>query len=302
MRRLPTSILLLAGCGARLSGNAVEADAVDASAPSTDAALSDTAAPDAAPLGPWSAPAKVGVAATAMTNEEDVTLSSSALEMVFVLAGAGGKDLYYTSRASLTAAWQPVTRLPFNGAASEESPRFSSDDRTLYFASDRRTTGDLDIFSVARPAAGSTQWDPPRLVAGVNTGASEKWFSPCDGGRYVVVRSTANRGTDLFEGTLGGGAPTPIDSLNTADGDTGAFLSRDCLTLYFASFHVVPEKIFVSRRAAATAPWPAAAPVDEFKLAGGNGNQEDPWMSSDARTFVFASDASGDKDVYLSTR
>jgi Tol biopolymer transport system component len=300
MCRLTTSaVLLVAACGARLSGNAIEAEVLDATPPPPDDAV-DPSSTDAAPLGPWSTPAEVTVAATAGA-EDDVTLSSTALEMIFALAGTNGKDLYYTSRASIGAAWAPLTRLPFDTASSEEAPRFSGDDRTLYFASDRGSDN-LDIYAVTRPTAGSTLWGTPRVVAGVNTTATEKWFSPCGADRYVVVRSTPDAGTDLLEGTLGGPAPTPITSLNSADGETGAFLTQDCLTIYFASFRVTPEKIFVSHRATMTAPWPAPSPVDEFKITGGNGNQEDPWLSADGRTFAFASDAGGDRDIYLSTR
>lgn len=39
-----------------------------------------------------------------------------------------------------------------------------------------------------------------------------------------------------------------------------------------------------------------------YAIAGGTGAQEDPWRSPDARTFVFASDAAGTKDIHLSTR
>jgi Tol biopolymer transport system component len=301
-----TSCLLLAtACGARLSGNPVEGQLADA-APAADAAADDAAPPpDAAPLGPWSTPARVGPAALTTRIEDDVTLSSDARELIFAVANpTGSKDLYYTSRAVIGGAWTtPAVLLPFDTiAASEETPRFSGDDKTLYFASDRVTPGNLDIYAVTRPAAGSTQWGLPRVVTGLATGVIEKWFAPCGTDRYVVVRSTTAAGTDLFEGTLGGGAPAAIPSLNSPDNETGSFLTQDCLTIYFASTRVTPQKIFVSHRATATAAWPQPMPVDDFKITGGNGNQEDPWLSSDGRTFAFASDAAGDKDIYLSTR
>ena len=58
--------------------------------------------------------------------------------------------------------------------------------------------------------------------------------------------------------------------------------------------------IFVSHRLSVTAPWDLPIPVDDFPATGGN--QEDPWLSADKRTFAFASDAAGTKDIYLSTR
>lgn len=300
---MTSSLLLVAGCGARLSGNPAE-EGPDAASPS-DAAVTD-AAPDATQARMWSIPAKVGMAATA-ADEDDVTLSSTALEMIFAIpsAQANGKDLYYTQRASPGDPWTTPTRLPFDTtASSEETPRFSGDDKTLYFASDRGLSGSLDIYSAKRPAIGSnTGWSTPALVAGVNTGATEKWFAPCTGGRYVLVRGTGTA-THLFEGTIGGGSPTAIATLNSPTAtDTGAFLTQDCLTIYFASFRTPTEKIFTSHRAAATDPWPAPAQVDDYKIGTGGDNQEDPWMSPDGNTFALASDAAaGNKDVYLSTR
>jgi Tol biopolymer transport system component len=51
-----------------------------------------------------------------------------------------------------------------------------------------------------------------------------------------------------------------------------------------------------------TSPWQPPTPVVDFSIAGGNGNQEDPWMSADGRAFVFVRDAAGTKDIYVSTR
>lgn len=302
MRRPTTScLLLLASCGAHISSNPENEHVLDAGI-EPDAAAPD-APPDVLALGPWLAPAAVTVAAT-QAIEDDVTLTSNALEMVYAIADptTGKKDLYYTSRTAIGAPWAPAVPLPFDGATSEETPRFSPDDRMLYFASDRTTAGNLDIYSVTHSTAATAMWGTPQLVTPFNTALTEKWLSQCSDGHYVIVQSTAASGTDLFEGLLGGGAPTPIDVLNTASTETGAFLTADCLTLYFASTRVTPEKIFVSHRTTVTSPWQTPAPVDDFKIAGGNGAQEDPWLSLDGRTFAFASNAAGTKDIYLSTR
>lgn len=263
-------------------------------------------APDAMQVLPWSTPAKVGPAATA-ASEDDVTLSSNALEMIFAVQATNGKDLYYMSRPSIGAPWTMPALLPFDTTtSSEETPRFSGDDRTLYFASNRGTSGSLDIYAVTRPAAGSTTWGKPVPVAEVNTGATEKWFAPCMNNHYVLVRGTGTDDTThLFEGTLGAGAPVAIASLNSAAAnDTGAFLTQDCLTIYFASFRTPTEKIFTAHRAMVGDRWPATTQVDDFKIGTGGDNQEDPWLSPDGKTFALASDAAGNgnKDIYLSTR
>jgi hypothetical protein len=295
-------LLLVGACGAHLTGGA-EPDTRQDAAVADTALITDAAPPpDAIALGPWSPPAAVLVAATGV-DEDDATLSSNALEMIFSLSSGNGKDLFYTSRTAIGQPWAPVAKAPFNGGSNTETPRFSGDDLTLFFSSDRGTSGSLDIFAVTRPAAGSnTGWGPVKPVGTVNTGADEKWFAPCGTDRYVMVQSRTNTGTDLVEGTIGGATAAPLDVLNSASNETSAFLTEDCLTIYFASNRTNRVRIYVSHRTAIGQPWQPPATVDDFKIGAGTDNQEDPWLSPDGRTFAFASDASGSKDVYLSTR
>lgn len=301
MRR-PTTwcLLLLASCGAHISGSAPDRDGSDDTG-GVDAAIADAAPGDGQSLGPWSAPSPVMGAATTTDDEDDVTLSSSALEMIFAVVKTGGKDLYYTSRTAIGAAWSKPEPVPFDTANSEETPRFSGDDKTLYFASDRSVPGALDIWSVTRKAiASNATWDAPAPVTTVNSAANEKWLAPCADGRFVVVRNRNNNGNDLLEGTLDSDTLTPLGVLNTANDETGAFLTQDCLTIYFTSDRVKPRRIFTSHRTAIAQPWSQPSQVDDFKVPAGV--QEDPWLAPDGRTFALAGNALGTSDVYLSTR
>src|SRR5215212_8605117 len=119
-------LVLLCACKAELGGNPADPDA-----PPADG---DVDAPDASgTFGPWSAPILVPGASTAI-NEDDATLSTSKLEMVFsksdAAIDAGRKHLYWMSRASVTATtWSTPVRLAFNlDGTSDETPRFSADD------------------------------------------------------------------------------------------------------------------------------------------------------------------------------
>ena len=108
---------------------------------------------------------------------------------------------------------------------------------------------------------------------------------------------------DLFDGTLGE-AGAPVQSLNSAGSEISTFLSPDCLTVYFASNRVNNQtQIYMSQRNTIADPWPAPMPVGDFGTATDN---EDPYLSPDKRTFVFASvrdgAAANDKDLYFSTR
>ena len=289
--------MFLVGCGASITGSGASSDA----ASGDDGASSDgVAAIDAAPLGRWSTPGKVTPAATGAA-EDDVTLSSDALELIFAVEATNGKDLYYTARASKSDPWQqPATKLPFSASTtSEETPRFSADDLTLFFASNRNGAATLDIYYVRRSARGSSDWSlPARLDAVSSDTLVDKWFMPCSNDRYVMAQGAPGDGTDLVEGIVGGAAAKVITELSSADNDTGPFLTQDCLTIYFASARTGDARIYTSQRAAVTDPWPAPSPVLDFPIAGTNDGQEDPWLSPDGRTFAFARN----KDVYLSTR
>jgi hypothetical protein len=291
-------VLFLAGCGARINA-AGDAPSSDDAASAADATTDAADSVDAQPLGPWSTPAKIGRAATTAA-EDDVTLSSDALELIFAIAGTVGKDLFYTSRPSKTEPWAPVAKLPCDtDNASEETPRFSADDRALYFASDRADTATLDIYIVRRPERGSSLWGTPVRLDAVSTDKLvEKWFMPCSNDCYVMAQTAGTVGTDLVEGTLGGGPPTTIAELSSTENDTGPFLTQDCLTIYFASNRSGSPRIYTSHRTTVTEPWPAPTPVLDFPIAGTSDGEEDPWLSPDGRTFAFARD----KDIYVSTR
>ena len=265
---------------------------VDPDARDSDAAI------DAVPLGAWGPPLAVPGASSA-ASEDDGSLSSTGNELVFSIvdpAANNTKDLWYMSRPSPAGPWSMPSKLPINSAtASDETPRFSPDDLTLYFASARLGgPGGLDIYRATRTAIGGA-WNTPQLVPGVSTAGVDKWFMPCAGGTsYLTIL-----GQDIGEGTVGS-APTVVAALSSAGSETGTFLSNDCLTTYFASTRSGTNQLYVSTRTAVGAPWSAPAPVTDFLQIGGA--QEDPWLSADLRTFALVSDIGGTKDLYISTR
>lgn len=250
-------------------------------------------------LGPWGTPAKVTGASTAAA-EDDGTLANGGLELVFAVADpadGNNKDLYIMTRATTSAAFGPPSKLPFSvTGSSDETPRFSPNGKTLYFASNRGAVGNLDIYRVTRQNAGGP-WSAPALVPGVNTTALEKWFMPCGmSNDYLVIQ-----GGDIARGTIGGAPPVVVTELSApAANETGTFLTGDCLTVYFASVRSGTNKLYTSHRTSLTTAWQAPTPVDDFVSIGGE--QEDPWLADDGRMFVFVSNVSGTKDVYISVR
>jgi Tol biopolymer transport system component len=251
--------------------------------------------------GAWGTPVAVPGASSGTLEEDDVTLSGDGNEMFFAIEQpAGDKDLYTMTRAGASAAWSAPVALPFNTTETEETPRLSADGRTLYFGSTRPGgVGSGDIWMVMRSGVGAS-WGSPQLVPGVNTTGYEKWFMPCEAnGTYMMVQNrNVGTSTDVVEGKLGGAA-TVIDVLSSSAGETGTFLTADCLSIYFASTRGKTNDIYWSHRPSLQAPWPAATVVEDF----GDGNDEsDPWVSADGTMFAFASNKAGTNDIYLCTR
>ena len=72
------------------------------------------------------------------------------------LYGAGGLDVWFSTRRSVHDAWSPPENLaPLNSVANDQQPSLSSDGRTLVFASDRLgSIGGTDIWMAARTPRG----------------------------------------------------------------------------------------------------------------------------------------------------
>lgn len=300
-------LLILCACKAEIGGGSPG----NPDAPNSDVLADDAPTPDAM-LGPWSAPMLVPGASTSGIGEDDGTLSHSLLELVFSRAEAGvdsgRKHLYWMSRPSVTSmTWSAPVRLSINlDGTADETPRFSADDKTLFFASSRiGTTGGLDIWQTTRPTVGvATGWSTPTLLGTINSAQTDKWCMPCSLGRYVMVsgrNNPANPSDDIYEG-LDGAAPTLVTQLSDLnDGDTAPFIASDCLTIYFASSRSGTNRIYTSTRASVASPWAPPVALPDFQAVGLA--QEDPWLSQDQRTFVFsATTTAGNKDVYITTR
>ena len=300
MGRCLYTLALLCACNAHLGGqdnHTASADGATGSA--TDGGGSNAMTDAAVMLGPWGTPAPVTGAASAGTSEDDPTLSSDGLELYYAVAqSGGGKNLYRMTRASRTDAFaNPTAQGVLNGGSSNEGPRLAYDDLTIYWGIDG------EIYSATRATTASA-WTGVAKVPGVDTAAYEKWLAVCgDGSHFVVSRDNGATGQDLFEGTLGGGAGTLIANVSSASSEISTFLSKDCLTLYFASNRIGGNtQIFMSTRTtiggAWSSPTQAASPFDT-----GTDN-EDAGYTPDNRLFVFATTRGGNgtKDVYLSTR
>jgi len=90
-------------------------------------------------------------AASVRTDGREISLGSTRIH------GAGGLDLWFSTRRSVHDPWSaPENLAPLNSAASDQQPSLSSDSRTLLFASDRSgSIGGTDIWMSTRSPSGN---------------------------------------------------------------------------------------------------------------------------------------------------
>jgi WD40-like Beta Propeller Repeat len=297
-------IALLCSCEARLGQIQTDTTGGDASpSPNDGSTTTDggSATADAAPLGMFPEPTELTGTADAGASVDDPTMTSDELDIIYAVqeSGASFKSLYEIQRATTSDPWgSPVVRSELNIGTSEESPRFSLDNMTIYYGIDG------DIYQATRTAEGQA-FDAPAKVTAISTSLYEKWMAICTGNVVMVSRengTTANM--DLYEGTLTGGATTADTVLNSPDSEISTFLSKDCLTVYFASNRSGQTQLYTSTRTAVGNPWapPTMVPMP-FSSTDASDN-EDPWISVDLRMFLLASIRSPEttKQLYISTR
>jgi len=287
--RLVLGVFLLSACGAELGKGSVDGGENGGDSIGSDGSGSD----GSQMLGAWGTPTLVPGADSAI-DEDDCTFNSKGTELIFKRNDAGDNNLYVMKRATITSAWgAPVAIGNLNSTVTEESPRLTPDDLTLYFGRNG------DIYKAQRNTV-DDPWMAPNPVGALNTADYEKWAAVCTNGYVIVSRATAANGQDLFEGTITGGATTGLTQLNSPQAEQGAMLTSDCLRLYFQSNRDGNFNIYTASRNNVNTQWTNPTALPDFNTP--TYSEEDAWISADQRLFLYSSNKAGNKDVYVSTR
>ena len=241
----------------------------------------------------YGAPRPIAELNVAGARDDDPTATGDLLELYFNSNRSGGpglQDIYVARRARTTEPWGPAQLVGELSTADDESnPDVSLDGLTLYFG--RRvansTTG-MDIY-VSTRAARDAPWSAAVPVPELNTAADEFTASPSLDGRELVVSSNRNGTDQLFLTALD---PTlrrfaePSLMLEGVD----AYLAPDGCHLFFHD-----GDLWVATRPAPGQPFGAPEPLTELDSSA---LDTDAWASADLRTFLFASERTGDSDLY----
>ncbi|CAN5923737.1 hypothetical protein BH11MYX3_BH11MYX3_00240 [soil metagenome] len=261
------------------------------------------AAVDAAVIGPFSNIVPLTTLNT-VGAEDDATLTGDLLEIYFDRNG----DLYSSARASASDVWptpQPLTIL--NSTSGETTPEVSEDGLELFFSSTRiGGAGGNDIY-VARRLNRATPFGNPLRVAELSTVSEDVTPTLVHGDLVMYLSSTRVGGVggyDMWRTTRADrsspwAAPVLIASLSTAGTETEPWVDPTETTIYLSCDGAGGRDLFIATRADPADAWHARTPVDELNS---NGSEEDPWLSPDGHTMIFASSRSGNYELYMATR
>jgi Tol biopolymer transport system component len=291
---------------AREGGSTDAADASKSDAPK-DAAV----APTCDVTAPFAPPVVLDSVNTASIESAPV-LTEDELAIYFYSdrpGGMGSSDLYVARRASAAVPFGAATLLASLGSpAGESDPTVTRDEKRIIFASSR--TGPYKLMVAERPTT-LADFGAPALLADVNAGNgtdSNSFLTASNELWFASSRSGGAGGYDLYRAQPSGAgflSPAPVAELASAFDEAAPVLSKDGLTLYFASTRDGGGArggfdVWVARRPAPTSPFGVPTNVAELNTAGFD---RPGWLSPDGCRLYFGSDRGGpNTDIYVASR
>jgi Tol biopolymer transport system component len=271
----------------------------------------------------WSAPVNLGTTINTAAGEMNATFSPDELSLYFTSDRAGGlgiTDIWIARRECVGCPWQtPVNAgAPINSAGQDAGPRFSNDGHLLFFQSDR--TGLGDIYVARRNNTNDDfGWGTPVLLGGdVNTAtgneqAADYLQSAEDGiGNFYFNRQVGTAPPEIFSASVTRdgetrGAAVYVSELNVVTAvDQHVTIRKDGRELFFSSNRaggLGGFDLWTSTRRNVHEPW--SPPVDLTAPMNTASTDQQPTLTADGRTLLFASNragGSGLNDLWISTR
>jgi Tol biopolymer transport system component len=177
-------------------------------------------------------------------NERDFVISQDGSEIYFTISTPKSTFQTIVSSKKNKQGWSAPEIVSFAGEFSDLEPVFSPDGQTLYFASNRPTSGstpkDFDIWKVKRTARG---WGTPEnLGASINTEGDEFYPSITKSGNlyFTAAYKDGPGREDIYVSEFRNGEftkPIALDSgVNTKYYEFNAFVDLDEKYIMFTSY------------------------------------------------------------------
>ena len=260
-------------------------------------------------------PVVIEAVANAGAFEDDPTVTADLLELVFNTdrdtTSYNDDSLWVSTRATPSDPWGPphaVAELNTSGY-QDTTPGIEGDGLTIWFASTRPGgVGQYDLYKSTRPDRTSA-WTVPAAVTELNTMSQEVAPQVTQSGLLMVAetdRPGGAGGHDLYQTTRATvndpwGTLEPIPGVNTASNEYAGRFVLGGLGIVFCSDRnrLNGQDIYYAERASLSEPFSTAQPLGGVNTAG---DDFDPWPSEDLRYIVFASDRSGNAEIYEAWR
>lgn len=198
----------------------------------------------------------------------------------------------------------PQAIAELNTSNFEAMPRLSPDELAIYFHSQRAGgSGDRDLWTATRTSTTAPFGTPVNLTQ-LNTTAADRDPAPAGDGLAIVFSSARTGSLDLYGATRASlaqpfSAPVPLAGVNTTGTEYFAFLSADGLTLYWSSTRGGDADLWYATRPTTASDF--GTPTNRSDVSSTAGEFA-PVLSGDGLELYFASNRSGDTDIWVSTR
>lgn len=293
-------VLALAGCARVFELSEVQLPPPDA--PSPDA--------------PWDALGEFGFSApqrilelASTTTDSEPTLSDDMLEIYFKHSpGTGGPDdIWVATRTAPDAAWSAPSPFQLSTTDYENNPALAPDGLTIWFRRSPAAGGNGTIMKSTRTARGAA-WTTPVILTELNTSMGDGQFMSTS---PTVAYLTSNRGGGALRifrslrpsGTGTWGTPTEVTELKSPTGyNQSPWVTPDDLAIVFSSDRngvATNGDLWMATRASPSDPFGAPILMSEISR---EGFDVGPWISRDLRHIVFASNSSGNLDLWEASR
>lgn len=177
-------------------------------------------------------------------NERDFAISPDGSEIYFTISTPKSTFQTIVSSKKNKQGWSASEIVSFAGEFIDLEPVFSADGQTLYFASNRPTSGstpkDFDLWKVKRNGAG---WGTPEnLGTAINTEGDEFYPSITKSGNlyFTAAYKDGPGREDIYVSEFRNGEftkPTALDSgVNTKYYEFNAFVDQDEKYILFTSY------------------------------------------------------------------